>query len=340
MSNKVAYFVKKIKYALNDNDYIEAKMYFDKANLYVGDCKEITDFKQIIDKGLEKAILTKSKTEETEIKKRKPINENIIIIPVIVVALVGFCIYYFGFVSPVNRLKRDLSDTWYQGETRGFSADVTLAFYEDRDGKCFIKYNNRLGGSVELECEVLSGSKILVNDREISVEIDGDYLTFYPAIIGLAEKSVWRNDPTIYGEDKTGDFGSTVKDTSQDNNSSNLSTTATKMDCSNGHDFVDVTEVVKHDEVGHYDDVTVREGTSDQYQCCYCLGDYAKSYAQISAHFNSVHGITSKDHILQCCNVIYGEDPVVERKWVVDKEAYTETIVTGQKCSRCGMVKE
>ena len=224
MNNKVAYFVEKIKYALNNNDYAQAKMYFDKASLYVGDCQEIAEFKQAIDKGLEKAILTEPKTEEIEIKKRKTINEKMIIIPVVLIGIIGYLIYYFTSIYPINHLdKYLLGGTFYQGDvTGGYSSDgVYLEFKDQVEDHTYEIYYRQSGGSLiaTLDCEVINGHEITVDGYTIQVEFDDDYITFSPSFVDVSDRSIWRTDREGGTNDKSGNFS--------DNNSYNSSNNIT-----------------------------------------------------------------------------------------------------------------
>lgn len=218
MNNKVAYFVERIKYALNNNDYAQAKMYFDKASLYVGYCQEIAEFKQAIDKGLEKAILTEPKTQEIEIKKRKTINEKMIIIPVVLIGIIGYLIYYFTSIYPINHLdKYLLGGTFYQGDvTGGYNSDgVYLEFKDHSEDHTYEIYYRQSGGSLiaTLDCEVINGHEITVDGYTIQVEFDDDYITFSPSFVDVSDRSIWRTDREGGTNDKSGNFS--------DNNSYN-----------------------------------------------------------------------------------------------------------------------
>ena len=228
MNNKVAYFVEKIKYALNNNNYVEAKMYFDKASLYVGDCQEIAEFKQTIDKGLENTVLTEPKTEETEIKKRKTINEKMIIIPIVLIGIIGYLIYYFTSIYPVNHLdKYLLGGTFYQGDvTGGYSSDgVYLEFKDQVEDHTYEIYYRQSGGSLiaTLDCEVINGHEITVDGYTIQVEFNDDYITFSPSFVDVSDRSIWRTDREGGTNDKSGNFSDDDSYNSNNNITDNYS---------------------------------------------------------------------------------------------------------------------
>ena len=105
-----------------------------------------------------------------------------------------------------------------------------------------------------------------------------------------------------------------------------------------GHKWSNITQTVHHEEQGHYEDVQDAKKVQ-KYRCWLC------SYAQPTyatkdayyAHFDSVHGNESNSSFFRERYEMV-EDWVYETVtvWVVDKEAYTETVVTGRKCDVCG----
>ena len=140
------------------------------------------------------------------------------------------------------------------------------------------------------------------------------------------------------------------------NSGSNSSSTAPSKPA-HSHTWVEVTQVVHHDEVGHnetYQEL-VKEAWDEEvpvyeekarsickgcgeditgkvtehqknaikkgnYQC----GGYHTEYLTIQTGTNTVH---------------HDAEYVTKTRYVVDKEAYDETIVTGYKCSECGQTK-
>ncbi len=211
MDKKIAYFVKRIEYALHADNYIEAQMYYDKAVSYVGEASEIIAFKASIASGIKKAKPVEQGTKETtEIPKRKTINEKAIILPIVLIGIVGYLIYFLISVYPMRRLRNAIDyGTWYQGEVEsGWSSDgVYLECKEQSNGMIEISYRNRRGiREAVFECEIVSGREILVDGRTIHVELDGDYITFSPSFVDASDRSVWRSIREYTDDDKTGNF--------------------------------------------------------------------------------------------------------------------------------------
>ena len=117
------------------------------------------------------------------------------------------------------------------------------------------------------------------------------------------------------------------------------------------HTWEEVTTTVYHEEQGHYENVVVKEAWTET---------KPKYETQYRAICNTCgHDITGnepshiKNHMLNGENGSYRNEPVkvqvgtetinhpavTERKWVIDKPAWTEKVVTGHKCSGCGATK-
>ena len=129
-----------------------------------------------------------------------------------------------------------------------------------------------------------------------------------------------------------------------DSSTNSNSTTSDNADpCVNGHDWEDMLETVHHDEVGHYENVLVGYDSIEKYHCSSsdCNDSpWFSSYDELSKHYQTVHGYTvSLDQLKSMCYTSYDQKPVYENQWIIDTEAYEETIVTGQKCKRCGATK-
>lgn len=114
------------------------------------------------------------------------------------------------------------------------------------------------------------------------------------------------------------------------------------------HNWVAVTKTVHHDEVGHYETVTVQAAydepvyESGHVICGGCGKDFGVGNAAVEAWGDHA----DEDFYDNCENYHTEErqvgtkhhDAVTEQKWVVDQKAYDETITTGYKCS-CGATK-
>lgn len=127
------------------------------------------------------------------------------------------------------------------------------------------------------------------------------------------------------------------------------------------HDWVEQTKTVHHDETGHYEEVmtgnrtVVDEEAYDEpvyeIKCvCSACGYEADSTDEIGDHMDSHYdpelGYIDASYSVQevVTDVIHHpevshEEPVYEQQWVIDSEAWDETVVTGYRCSSCGAVK-
>ena len=127
------------------------------------------------------------------------------------------------------------------------------------------------------------------------------------------------------------------------------------------HTWVEQTKTVHHDETGHYEEVEVGTQTvideeayeEPVYQAkciCSACGYETDSAEEMNDHLDSHYdpdlGYIDAGYSVQqvVIDTIYHpevshEEPVYEQRWVVDSEAYEETVVTGYKCSTCGAVR-
>ena len=122
------------------------------------------------------------------------------------------------------------------------------------------------------------------------------------------------------------------------------------------HTWVEQTETVSHEEEGHYEKVTIEEAWDEPvyeeqvvYEC-YC-GERFDSKDGWNAHAEEIddrldageidlgewelHSGFSKYTTETPVDTIHHE-AVVEKRWVVDTEAWEESVVTGYVCSSCG----
>ena len=127
------------------------------------------------------------------------------------------------------------------------------------------------------------------------------------------------------------------------------------------HDWVEQTKTVHHDETGHYEEVrtgtrtVVDEEAYDEpvyeMKCvCSACGYEADSVDEIGGHLDSHYdpglGYIDASYSVQevVTDIIHHEEvsheePVYEQQWVVDSEAWDETVITGYRCSTCGAVR-
>lgn len=119
------------------------------------------------------------------------------------------------------------------------------------------------------------------------------------------------------------------------------------------HNWVAVTEQVKHDEVGHWEDVVVKEAWTESvpvYEeqardiCNGCGKDitadpWGHIENEVLAGNTACGGYHTEYKQVQTGTNTINHPAVVEKKWIVDKAAWVETVTTGHTCSGCGAKK-
>lgn len=109
------------------------------------------------------------------------------------------------------------------------------------------------------------------------------------------------------------------------------------------HVWVETIELVSHEEVGHYEEVMVCDAwDEDVYEthtlCGKCGYDYTANGKQGGDyHGNNNCAGTWGSKIVKVGTVHH--DAVYETQWIVDQAAYTEQVVTGYECLKCGATK-
>ena len=124
---------------------------------------------------------------------------------------------------------------------------------------------------------------------------------------------------------------------------------------SHTHTWVDVTKTVHHDEKSHIEKrqtgtkTVVDQEAWDEYiketmAVCNKCGYSSKSGKDVAMHIVDEHDgnasySAKKVNIKIHHDAVTHEEPVYENVTIVDREAWDETVVTGQKCSGCGATK-
>ena len=97
------------------------------------------------------------------------------------------------------------------------------------------------------------------------------------------------------------------------------------------HDWVEQTEIIHHDETGHFED----EADSVDEIGSHMDSHYDPQLGYIDASYSVQEVVTDVIRHPESSH----EEPVFEKQWIVDSEAWDETVVTGYRCSTCGAVK-
>lgn len=117
------------------------------------------------------------------------------------------------------------------------------------------------------------------------------------------------------------------------------------------HSWNPITTTIHHDEVGHNEDILVSAAWTEEIpnyeerEVLICNGCGADITANPTTH-NKNHmlngergGWSTEYRQIQVGTNKINHEAVYEKKWVVDKAAWDETVTTGYKCSSCGETK-
>ncbi len=184
------------------------------------------------------------------------------------------------------------------------------------------------GGYICIQCEGYEDSNIL---QHLSyIQKYGDSVSTGNSTDGSTDSSTdssANGSPSSATSDPTDSTTSNSTDGSTDQPQNN-------DPCASGHNWVEITETVYHDVVGHYEPILVKE-REEWYKCPGCSETFYSLDAYYS-HFDSNHSNLYfwRDDFTHGTNWEEYED-----KWIVDQEAYDETVTTGYQCSVCGQQK-
>lgn len=107
------------------------------------------------------------------------------------------------------------------------------------------------------------------------------------------------------------------------------------------HNWVAQTKTVYHEEEGHFEEVE-RSRPVTVYECPVCYKDHT-SLNLYYTHFDTIHLPLYEGDPIGMFRDQYttetGYENYTEEIWVVDREAYSENITTGYKCSKCGKMR-
>lgn len=117
------------------------------------------------------------------------------------------------------------------------------------------------------------------------------------------------------------------------------------------HNWVAITQQIHHDEEGHWEEYVVTPAWTEEVPIYeeqareICNGCGADITADPTTH-NKNHmlngepgGWTTEYKKVQVGTNKVEHPAVMDKKWIVDKAAWTETVTTGYKCNGCGATK-
>lgn len=167
---------------------------------------------------------------------------------------------------------------------------------------------------------------------------------------GSSSSTTSSNSSTSNGSQSSGN--TTTSKPSSGSSSSSSSSNSNKEET---HNWVPITSVVHHDEEGHYEDVIVTPAWTEEvpvYEtkevmiCNDCGADITNlSQSEYEEHMmnhilNGGKGSWRTEwKQVQTGTKTVTHDAVTEKRWVVDKAAWDETVVTGYRCTIHGETK-
>ena len=217
--------------------------------------------------------------------------------------------------------------------------------------------------------EELPNNDNVVGDIESSKENDEDK---------TANNDVTKDENTSNKEEVNNTQSDKPVTPNKNNNTSSIKNEPSKNNTvTHTHEWAEVYEIVKHDEIGHYETVVVQEAWDeviviqeawdekviDQHYIeptlilkpvCYRCGsglvggkegdkcimrDCGGILANQPFYVGGQEEISHIVHHDAVTETIHHES-VKEDKWVVDQQAYEEKVVAGYKCSKCGEFKQ
>lgn len=159
------------------------------------------------------------------------------------------------------------------------------------------------------------------------------------------------NNEVVSNTPENSTSGNTVN-TNTNNNQSNAGNTSNNTTPLHSHNWNPITEVVYHDEVGHWEDIVISEAWTEEIPvydtvardiCNGCGLDITDNVighieSQVLAGKYECGGHHTEWKQVQVGTNTVNQPAVTEKKWIVDKSAWNETVTKGYNCS-CGATK-
>lgn len=169
----------------------------------------------------------------------------------------------------------------------------------------------------------------------------------------VAQNSETANKQEVTTESSSDKKATTTTQTSTSNSNKNDSTNNSNTNkTEHTHSWVEVYKDVYHAEEGHYENVLVKEAwtesvpvyTEKEVMICNDCGielNANNCYDHVENHLlNGGKGSWREEwKKVQTGTNTINHDAVYEQKWVVDKQAWTEKVLSGYKCNSCGATK-
>ena len=192
-------------------------------------------------------------------------------------------------------------------------------------------------------------------DKEVASNTSTSNSSTGASKVSSSESSSPQNSSSSSTSNNSQSSGSTtINQTSSENSNSNGGSTSggtSTQTQTHTHNWVPVTTVVHHDEEGHWENVLVSEAWTEEvpiYEeqeraiCNGCGADITNNTTEHNMNhmLNGEKGgwHTEWQQVQVGTNKI-NHDAVYDKKWVVDKADWDETVTTGYRCSSCGETK-
>lgn len=210
----------------------------------------------------------------------------------------------------------------------------------------------------ELENKIADTEKKVANNNEASKEVTLNTSTSKQNSTSTTIENSGTSTNTNKGSNsnsKPSSGSSSNSNTSNNTGSSSNGLTdgnTTNKEETHTHNWIPITNVVHHEEQGHYEKILVSEAWTEEVpiyedkevMICNDCGvelNASNCYDHVENHLlNGGKGSWREEwKKVQVGTNKINHDAVYEDKWVVDKAAWDETITTGYKCSSCGATK-
>lgn len=281
----------------------------------------------------------------------------LIMLSVLVISLLGGLVYGVGLsknnkkeiFNVDNSLKNDIAI----GSTKGTTTNNTINTSSDTVvamGGEKVKVEEKVANE---ENKVVSGGNEVKTNTDTKTESKVENTVSSNTNSSKAENvSVSNNSSSSKPSNNTSSNNSSTSKPSN-NSSSNSNTSSKPSTPAHTHTWKDETKVVHHDEEGYWDTVVVKEAWVEEVPkydtvardiCNGCGKDITDD---IDGHLKSemlAGNMACGGYHTEWKQVQVGVDKinhpaVTEKKWVVSKPAWSETVVVGSVCSGCGAKK-
>lgn len=281
----------------------------------------------------------------------------LIMLSVLVISLLGGLVYGVGLsknnkkeiFNVDNSLKNDIAI----GSTKGTTTNNTINTSSDTVvamGGEKVKVEEKVANE---ENKVVSGGNEVKTNTDTKTESKVENTVSSNTNSSKAENvSVSNNSSSSKPSNNTSSNNSSTSKPSN-NSSSNSNTSSKPSTPAHTHTWKDETKVVHHDEEGYWDTVVVKEAWVEEVPkydtvardiCNGCGKDITDD---IDGHLKSemlAGNMACGGYHTEWKQVQVGVDKinhpeVTEKRWVVSRPAWSETVVVGSVCSGCGAKK-